>query len=211
MIPLSCLFIRASSQIYNMFLATRIPPPLPTGTMDLSTESSTPSSKAMVAALDHLDTLIRNALGRAVYGYPYASPHVRPFWSFSSDDVIATLTMAVFFFLAWMVLLIVKLLLGMVLLAWARQRYAAMQARDEAVAEGRAKRDNHAQLGKRIGSWGMTEVGDERRKWLYEDDKEGLKRMRDRERKTEEKLRDKGEDGLAKAVRYEMGASKRIW
>lgn len=164
----------------------------------------------MIAALDHLDTLIRNALGRAVYGYPYESPHVKPFWTFSSDDAIALLTMVVFFFLAWVVLLIVKLLLGMLLLRYSRQRYAIMKLKEHAVAAGKAERENFSQPGQRIGPWGAVELGDDRRKWIYEDDPEGLKRMRDRERKTQERFNDKGEDGFGKVTRYEMVA-KRIW
>ncbi|KAI1772174.1 DUF747-domain-containing protein [Hypoxylon cercidicola] len=210
LLPLSCLFVRASVQVYHMFLSTHIHPPIPTSTTELSVESSTPSSPAMVAALEHLDTLLRNALGRTIYGYPSGSPHVRPFWTFSSDDAIALLTMVVFFFLAWVVLLIVKLLLGMLLLRYSRKRYAATKLREHAVAAGKAEHENFSQPGKRIGSWGAVELGDDRRRLLYEDDKEGLKKMRDRERKTEEKFKEKSDDGLSKVMRYEMVA-KRIW
>ncbi|KAI1102711.1 DUF747-domain-containing protein [Jackrogersella minutella] len=210
LLPLSCLFIRASIQVYHMFLATHLNPPLPTSTTELSVESSAPSSPAMIAALEHLDTLLRNALGRSVYGHPYGSPHDRPFLAFSSDDAIALLTMVVFFFLAWVVLLIVKLLLGMALLHYSRERYAAMRFKEHAVATAKAERENFSQPGKRIGSWGAVEIGDDRRKWIYENDKEGLKKMRERERKTEEKFKEKGDDGLSKVMRYEMVA-KRIW
>lgn len=193
-----------------MFLSTHIHPPIPTSTTELSVESSTPSSPAMVAALEHLDTLLRNALGRTIYGYPSGSPHVRPFWTFSSDDAIALLTMVVFFFLAWVVLLIVKLLLGMLLLSYSRKRYAATKLREHAIAVGKAEHENFSQPGKRIGSWGAVELGDNRRRLIYEDDKEGLKKMRERERKTEEKFKEKSDDGLSKVMRYEMVA-KRIW
>ncbi|KXJ88490.1 eukaryotic membrane protein family-domain-containing protein [Microdochium bolleyi] len=224
LIPLSCLFIRASLQVYNMFLATHLPPPAspPTSTMDLSAEtSSSPSSPAMTAALEHLDTLIRNALGRTVYGDGSGGPaQVRPFWSYTSDDMIALVTKVVFFFLAWVVLLIVKLLLGMVLLHFSRKRYAEVKLREHLVATGKAEREMHSQPGvKRIGGWGAIELGDDRRKRIYEDDKEGLERMRTRERKTEEKNTapppgtavPSDIDGLEKVVRYEMGPSKRIW
>ncbi|KAI0113491.1 DUF747-domain-containing protein [Daldinia grandis] len=210
LLPLSCLFIRASIQVYHMFLATHINPPIPTSTTELSVESSTPSSPAMIAALEHLDTLLRNALGRAVYGNPYGSSQTRSFLAFSSDDAIALLTMIIFFFLAWIVLLIVKLLLGMALLRYSKERYAVMKRKEHAVAVGKAEYDNFSQPGKRVGSWGAVEVGDDRRKWIYEDDKEGLKKMRERERKTEEKFKEKGDDGLSKVMRYEMVA-KRIW
>ncbi|KAI0477902.1 DUF747-domain-containing protein [Xylariaceae sp. FL0804] len=245
LLPLSCLFIRASIQVYHMFLATHLHPPLPTSTSttDLSMESSAPSSPAMTAALEHLDTLIRGALGRAVYGQPYGGQggqggtarSTSSWWAFSSDDAIALLTMVVFFFLAWVVLLIVKLLLGMFLLRYAQRRYAVMKLKEhhaaqaaaraqaqaqaagdhqkaEAAAAAQATAENFSQPGQRVGAFSAVELGDDRRKWLYEDDAEGLRRMRDRERKTQERLlRDPGgDDALAKVVRYEMVA-KRIW
>ncbi|KAH8666917.1 eukaryotic membrane protein family-domain-containing protein [Xylariales sp. PMI_506] len=212
LLPLSCLFIRASVQTYHMFLATHLPPPMPTSTTELSVESSLPSSPAVIAALDRLDSLIRNALGRAVYGTPYASSESRPFWSFTSDDAIALLTMATVFFLAWLLLLVVKLLLGMVLLKYARGRYAAIRRQEQAIATGQGKRESFYQPGKRVGGWGQVEVGDERRKLLYADDPDGLKRMRERERKGDQmaKKMEIGDDGLEKVTRYEMIA-KRIW
>ncbi|KAI3324114.1 DUF747-domain-containing protein [Xylariaceae sp. AK1471] len=209
-LPLSCLFIRASFQVYHMFLATYIPAPIPTSTTELSVESSTPSSPAMVAAFEQLDSLIRHALGRTVYGYPHDSSEDRPWWVFSSDDVIALLTMLVFFFLAWIVLLIIKLFLGMLLLRYSHRRYAIMKLKEHAIATGKAEHENFSQPGTRVGAFSAVEIGDDRRKWIYEDDPEGLKRMRDRERKTQEKFKEKGDDGLAKVVRYEMVA-KRIW
>ncbi|KAI0875415.1 DUF747-domain-containing protein [Hypoxylon argillaceum] len=208
LLPLSCLFIRASFQVYHMFLATHIPSPMPTSTTELSVESSTPSSAAMVAAFEQLDTLIRHALGRAVY--PHESSQGRPWWSFSTDDVIALLTMLVVFFLTWIVLLIVKLLLGMLLLRYSHRRYAIMKMKEHAIATGKAEHENFSQPGQRVGAFSTIEIGDERRKLIYEDDPDGLKRMRDRDRKTQEKFKQPGDDGLAKVVRYEMVA-KRIW
>ena len=69
--------------------------------------------------------------------------------------------------------------------------------------------------GKRLGGWGVTEVDDEKKKWIYEDDREGLRRLRDREKKLErerEKDRERkgDEDGLEEVRRYSMVA-KRIW
>ncbi|KAH8196141.1 hypothetical protein TruAng_009708 [Truncatella angustata] len=212
LLPLSCLFIRACVQIYHMFLATHLPPPMPTATTAISLESSVPSSPAMLAALDRLDSLLRNALGRAVYGNPFTPAEGRAFWSFSSDDAVALITMLTFFFLAWLVLLLVKLLLGMVLLKYARERYAAVQAQEQSIVTGEKKRESFFQPGKRVGGWGQVEVGDERRKLIYADDPEGLKRMRDREKKGEQagKKMEIGDDGLEKVTRYEMIA-KRIW
>ena len=231
-----------------MLLSTHLPPPMPTSTTELSVESSTPSSPAMTAALERLDTIIRNALGRSVHGDPSGAaprPASSSWWgNFTSDDVIALLTMILFFFLAWIVLLIIKLVLGMALLRYARWRYAAMVMKEQQqTAAASSHRDdvstnpttatpndnknnnsnnntnggsgvfnNFSQPGKRVGPFGATEVGDDRRRWLYEDDPEGLRRMRERERKTEEKFKDaRADDGLARVHRYEMGVSKRIW
>ncbi|TGJ82144.1 hypothetical protein E0Z10_g6597 [Xylaria hypoxylon] len=181
LLPLSCLFVRASFQVYHMFLATHIPSPMPTSTTELSVESSSPSSAAMIAAFEQLDALIRHALGRAVY--PHESSQDQPWWSFSSDDVIALSTML---------------------------RYAIMKLKEHAIAIGKAEHENFSQPGQRVGANSAVEIGEERRKLIYEDDPEGFKRMHDRERKTQEKFKEKGDDGLAKVVRYEMVA-KRIW
>ncbi|KAF9880531.1 eukaryotic membrane protein family [Colletotrichum karsti] len=208
-IPLSCLFIRASVQTYHMFLSTRIPTPLPESTQtSLSVESATPSSPVMVAALDRLDTLLRDALGRAVYGYPHGSPtfKARSWWSWTSDDVIAAVTMIVVFFIAFLVLLIIKLLLGMVLLRYSRNRYAKMKRKEHLVAMGQEERESYDAKGKRVGGYGQIEVTEDRRRWIHADDKEGLKGGKGRVQKQE-----KPPEGDYNGVyRYEMVA-KRIW
>ncbi|OIW25356.1 DUF747-domain-containing protein [Coniochaeta ligniaria NRRL 30616] len=151
LLPLSCLFIRASVQTYHMFLATHLPAPIPPSTAtSLSVESvlpsATASSQAVVAALDRLDTVIRSALGRAVYGYPFsdadgattAGVGILTFWRrWNSDDAIAAVTMVVVFLLVFLALLVVKLVLGMGLLRYSRDRYAKMKAKEHAVATGK--------------------------------------------------------------------------
>ncbi|KAK0380040.1 eukaryotic membrane protein family [Colletotrichum limetticola] len=208
-IPLSCLFIRASVQTYHMFLSTRIATPIAESTQtSLSVESATPSSPAMVAALDRLDTLLRDALGRAVYGYPYGEPSVqsRAWWTWTSDDVIAAVTMIVVFFIAFLVLLIVKLLLGMVLLRYSRNRYARMKHKEHMVATGQEEREVYDATGKRVGGYGQIEVTEDRRRWIHADDKEGLKGGKGRVQKPE-----RPQQGDYNGVqRYEMVA-KRIW
>ncbi|KAK4108818.1 DUF747-domain-containing protein [Canariomyces notabilis] len=228
-LPLSCLFIRASVQIYHMFLATRLPTPLPPSTQtSLSTESATPSP-AMIAALDRLDNLIRNALGRAVYGYPYTDGFGNPtdtnstdeiptglasrLWlslRFTSDDVIAAVTMVVVFLLIFLVLLIVKLLLGMLLLRYARDRYARMKAKEHAIAAGKAEKESFDAKGKRTGGYGQVEVGEDRRRWIFGEDLEGLRKAREKERKAEERVEREKEKDFSGVVRYEMVA-RRIW
>ncbi|KAK3315693.1 eukaryotic membrane protein family-domain-containing protein [Apodospora peruviana] len=221
LLPLSCLFIRASVQIYNMFLATHLPTPLPPSTQtSLSVESATPSP-AMVAALDRLDNLIRNALGRAVYGYPYADgvgdnateqpgTATRLWLRWTSDDVIATATMVVVFLLVFLVLLVVKLVLGMALLRYSRDRYAKMKAKEHAIATGKAERESYDAKGRRVGGYGQVEVGEERRRWLFADDQEALRKLREKEKRAEKGQDKEKEKDFSNIMRYEMVA-KRIW
>ncbi|KAK1771895.1 eukaryotic membrane protein family-domain-containing protein [Phialemonium atrogriseum] len=231
LIPLSCLFIRASVQTYNMFLATHLPaPPLPSTQTSLSVGSTpTPSSSspAVVSALDRLDTIIRSALGRAVHGDPQQQHHhdhhhpsngtgtvgtgsILPAWArWTSDDAVAAVTMVVVFLLVFLALLVVKLVLGMALLRYSRDRYARMKVREHAVAQGREPPlPSDEARGKRVGGHGEVETGEERRRWIYAEDAEGLRKARAKERRAErgpERERD-----IDKIVRYEMVA-KRIW
>ncbi|KAK0744554.1 eukaryotic membrane protein family-domain-containing protein [Apiosordaria backusii] len=232
--PLSCLFIRASVQIYNMFLATHLPTPLPPSTQTaLSVDSAAPSP-AMVAALDRLDNLIRNALGRAVYGSPYPDLLVSPDnatseqaaagagagagmgtklwmrWQFTSDDIIAGLTMVVVFLLVFLLLLIVKMLLGMVLLRYSRDRYAKMKMKEHAIALGKQERESFDAKGRRVGGYGNVEVGDDRRRWIFADDPEGLRKVQERDKRNRDKEEREKEKDFSGVVRYEMVA-RRIW
>lgn len=204
-----------------MFLATHMPAPIPRSTQtSLSVESSTPTSPAVTAALDRLDNVIRNALGRSVYGLEddpainaTTSGTPRFSWlSWNTDDAIAMVTLLLVVLIVWLVLLIVKLFLGMLLLRYSRDRYARMKIREHAVATGQAEKESYDSKGKRIGGFGAVELGDDRRRWIYADDPDGLKKVRDRDKKMEDK-REKGGDGekdLSGVMRYEMVA-KRIW
>lgn len=212
-IPLSCLFIRASFQTYHMFLSTHVPMPVPPSTQtSLSAESATPSSPAVIAALNRFDSLIRDSLGRATYGYPYGSPlNSRPWYSWTSDDFIAAITMIVFFFIAFLVLLILKLLLGMVLLKYSRSRYAQMRHAESLVAANKAERESYDANGKRMGGFGHIELGDERQRWIHADETEGLKGGRGPGGKRVGANDKKKPEGDYNGVfRYEMVA-KRIW
>lgn len=221
LLPLSTLFIRACFQTYHMFLATHMPAPIPRSTQtSLSVESSTPTSPAVTAALDRLDNIIRNALGRSVYGLEdepvlnaTATGTRRFSWlSWNTDDAIAMVTLLLVVLIVWLVLLIVKLFLGMLLLRYSRDRYARMKIREHAVATGKADKESYDAKGKRVGGFGAVELGDDRRRWIYADDPDGLKKVRDRDKKMEER-REKGGDGekdLSGVMRYEMVA-KRIW
>ncbi|EKG12821.1 Membrane proteinTapt1/CMV receptor [Macrophomina phaseolina MS6] len=203
-LPLACLFIRATIQTYHMFLATHMPMPIPSTATSLSVESgsqATSSSPATTAALQHIDHIFRRALGRSSFGagaQPTSGWHL---WSL--DDVIAFTTMIVVFLVAYFVLLAFKLVLGMCLLGFARSRYKGMKEREKMVT---------TTDGKRVGGWGVVEVEDDKKRWIYADDAEGLRALRDRESKAREKEKGEGKDAgkLEGTSRYSMVA-KRIW
>lgn len=197
-IPLSCLFIRASVQTYHMFLATHMPLPIPSTARSLSVETPATASPATTAALQHIDHYFRRALGRSSFGTGSLSSHPSAWWS--TDDIIAFLTMAVFFLVFFLVLLACKLVLGMCLLSFARRRYKGMKERE--------KLSVHAE-GRRVGGWGVVEVDEDKRRWIYQDDPDGARKLREREAAVREK-EGRGELVLGGVSRYNMVA-KRIW
>lgn len=160
----------------------------------------------MIAALNRFDSLIRDSLGRATYGYPYDHPlNSRPWYKWTSDDVIAAVTMVVVFFIIFLVLLIIKLLLGMILLKYARNRYAKMKQKEALVAAGKAEIDSYKANGVRVGGFGEVEVTEDKRRWINADPSEGLKKNK---KKGEEKTSDEGD--YQGVFRYDM-VEKRIW
>lgn len=197
-IPLSCLFIRASVQTYHMFLATHMPLPIPSTATSLSVDQAT-TSPATTAALQHIDQIFRRALGRSSFGGGGGSPTLAPTQSWlDTDDIIAFTTMILFFLVLFLVLLAFKLVLGMCLLSFARKRYVGMKQREQNNGDLDAE-------GKRVGGWGVVEVDDAKRSWIYVDDSEGLAKLRERE-----KRKSKDDDGFSGVSRYNMVA-KRIW
>lgn len=199
-IPLSCLFIRASMQTYHMLLATHMPLPLPSSATNLVVDSaSAATSPATTAALAHIDQIFRRALGRSTFGVGAAASGSGWSW-WSVDDFIALATMAIFFLALYLVLLACKLVLGMCLLSFARSRYKGMKERERQVVDTQ---------GKRAGGWGVVEVSEDKRRWIYEDDAEGLKGLHERETRARAKA-EKGEVKLDGVGRYMM-AAKRIW
>ena len=198
-IPLSCLFIRASMQTYHMFLATYMPSPIPSTATSLSVESTSTTSPATTAALQHIDHVFRRALGRSTFGV--GAPTIASesgVWDL--DDGIAFITMLVFFLVIFLVLLALKLVLGMCLLSFARRRYKGAKEREHVSA--------HAD-GKRVGGWGVTEVDEDKRGWIYGDDEEGLRKLRQKEKEGRDREKDGGKD-YSGVLRYSMVA-KRIW
>ncbi|KAL2354883.1 eukaryotic membrane protein family-domain-containing protein [Cryomyces antarcticus] len=198
-LPLSCLFIRASVQTYHMFLATHMPLPVPSTATSLVVESaSAVTSPATTAALAHIDQIFRRALGRSSFGAGGAPSGSFDWWSL--DDIIAFATMLVFFLIAYLVLLALKLVLGMCLLSFARSRYKGMKEREKHVVDTN---------GKRLGGWGVVEVDEDKRRWIYLGDPDGARALRGREEKNRERRR-KCEVDLSGISRYNM-AAKRIW
>ena len=195
-IPLACLFIRASVQTYHMFLATHMPLPLPSSATSLSVDSAT-ASPATTAALQHIDQIFRRALGRSTFGAgdPTLALEHSNIWS--TDDIIAFITMLVFFLILFLALLAFKLVLGMCLLSFARRRYKGMKERESV--------STHAD-GRRVGGWGVVEVDEDKRRWIYKDDPDGARNLREREARD----RKGGEESFGGMSRYSM-AAKRIW
>jgi hypothetical protein len=200
-IPLSCLFVRAAIQTYHMFVAMYMPPPMPATSTSLSSDPA--SSPATTAAFAHIDQLFRRALGHSSFGTGVPFQSWYHFSSWSIDDLIAGSTMLIFFLVVYLIFLAFKLILGMLLLIVARKRYHAMQERELMNVETG---------GKRIGGWGVVDVDDDKRKHIYDDDPETLKRLRERDEKQKKKEDQERERGTSfgHVSRYAMVA-KRIW
>ncbi|KAF1813562.1 DUF747-domain-containing protein [Eremomyces bilateralis CBS 781.70] len=207
-IPLACLFIRSSLQTYHMFLATHMPLPIPSPVSSIALGAETTSTPAPIPILIHLDRIFRRALGRSAFGAGAGNGGMtEPLEGWSTwvvDDVIALTTLAMVVLVCWLLLLAMKLLLGMALLTFSRNRYHGMKERE---------RQSYTYVGgKRAGGWGMVEVDDDKRRRIYEGDEAGLKKSRERAKETEQGGRDldKGSKGLDGVDRYAMVA-KRIW
>ena len=193
-IPLSCLFIRAGVQTYQMFVAAWIPAPVPSSATGLTnvhehyTASGTSAPTSTAVALSHkIDDLLRQIPT-----------------SISSSTIYQNLTTILVCLLIFLVLLAVKLVLGMVLLSFARSRYRSMKERENNPI-------HHVEGGRRVGGWGVVEVDDDKRRWIYEDDADGVRALKEREaRERAKQQKGTGEGAFDTVKRYEM-ASKRIW
>ena len=193
-IPLSCLFIRASMQTYHMFLAAWIPTPVPSSATTLASlqshhtaSTSRIQTSTVVALSQKLDDLLRTIPS-----------------SISSLAIYRYFTTAVVIILLFLVLLAVKLVLGMLLLSYSRSRYRSMKEREKTSV-------HDVEGGNGVGGWGIVEVDENKRRWIYEDDADGLKALKEREaRDRVRKERGTGEAAFDKVKRYEMVA-KRIW
>ncbi|KAJ5550058.1 hypothetical protein N7535_001999 [Penicillium sp. DV-2018c] len=215
-IPLSCLFFRVSVQTYQMFLAALLPHNPSSTAIEATSLTSihnhyapppAPSappftfSTILPASAAHVSALFRTLLENAIPS-PAQSVHIFT---------------AIFLLTGFVVLLILKLLLGMLLLAFARSRYRKTKIESErrqsahhGGGEGGGTprvRDYDVEGSQRVGGWGVVEVGEEKRKLIYADDPEGLRRVKEKEEK------DKSKDevfSVDHVQRYEMIA-KKIW
>ena len=205
-IPLACLFIRATLQTYHMFLATNISAPsISTATSLTSAHSEAEPTTSPV--LVQIDQIFRRALGHSSFGGGGKSAGI---WSWTIDDCIALATMLLFFLALYLLLLALKLALGMVLLGVARSRYSKSMERDL-----RGERERLVETeSKRLGGWGVAELGEERREKIYEGHEGELRKLKEKERQgreREERERGgRGLKGLEGVERYAMVA-KRIW
>lgn len=216
-IPLSCLFFRVSVQTYQMFL-TSLLPQHPSSTAMESTSLSSIHSHYAPAPIPSTPPLTFQTF------IPVSVAHVNALFRTVLENAIPSPAQSVQIFTAillltgFIVLLILKLLLGMLLLAFARSRYMKMKA-----GETESRKSSHPQTApetpaprkdefnvegsRRAGGWGMVEVGDEKRRWIYADDSEGLRRVKEKEDRDKNKDKDLKIDHVQ---RYEMVA-KKIW
>lgn len=184
-----------------MFIAMHMPPPLPTMSTSLTSDPET--SPATTAALAHIDQVFRTALGRSAFGSGSPSQSWYNPSSWSIDDLIAGSTMLIVFLVGYLIFLAFKLVLGMCLLSVSRKRYHGMQEREMMCVETG---------GKRIGGFGVVDVDEDKRKIIYDDDQETLKRLRERDEKAKKKddLEKETGSSFGHVSRYAMVA-KRIW
>ncbi|KAJ5189431.1 Membrane protein/CMV receptor [Penicillium cf. griseofulvum] len=215
-IPLSCLFFRVSVQTYQMFLAALLPQH-PSSTANGATSLTSIHNHYAPSPVPSAPPLTLATL------LPASAAHVSAFFRTLLENAIPSPAQSVHIFTGillltgFIVLLILKLLLGMVLLAFARSRYRKMKARESERRQSSnhpgtesgapRSRDFDVEGSQRVGGWGVVEVGDEKRRLIYADDPDGLRRVKEKEEKDKSK---DGELNVDHVQRYEMIA-KKIW
>ncbi|KAJ5495874.1 hypothetical protein N7539_000990 [Penicillium diatomitis] len=216
-IPLSCLFIRVSVQTYQMFLASMLPQHPSSTALTATSLAAIHRNHAPGPLPSTAPLTLRNVI-------PVSVAHVTSFFSTLVDNAMPSPAQSVQIFTivllltSYIVLLILKLLLGMGLLAFARSRYKRMKLAEhesrkapssETPAHDQpARKDSfNVEGSRRAGGWGMVELGDEKRRWIYGDDPDGLRRVKEKEDRDKNKDKDLKIDHVH---RYEMVA-KKIW
>lgn len=220
-IPLSCLFFRVSVQTYQMFLAALIPQYPSSTAMESNSLSSIHSHYAPAPIPSAPPLTFQNI-------FPASAAHFSAFFRTLLENAIPSPAQSVQIFtvvlllMGFVALLILKLLLGMVLLAFSRSRYRKMKGLEAESPQpphsaSHSKPNNEPPVprsrnfdvegSRRVGGWGMVELGDEKRRWIFADDPEGLRSVKEKEEKDQGK---KGDLNIDHVKRYEMIA-KKIW
>ena len=197
-IPLSCLLIRAGVQTYHMFVevwVTSVPASSSTSLASIHEQYSSSLGPMPTSTAASISRKMDEWLG----GLPSA---------IVNSNLPAQMTTILVLLLIFFVLLACKLVLGMLLLSFARARYRTMKEREKNPI-------HHVEGGRRVGGWGVVEVDQDKRRWIYEDDPEGLRALqeredRDRAKRERDKEKGLGVDYFDKVKRYEM-VGKRIW
>lgn len=219
-IPLSCLFFRVSVQTYKMFLAALLPQN-PSSTASEATSLSSIHSQYMPSPGPSTPPLTLRTL------LPSSAAHINSLFRTALANAMPSPAQSVYIFTivliltGFIVLLILKLLLGMLLLNLARSRYKMIKSKEthhhgttngatdsSSQADKPRGREYSVDGSRRVGGWGVVEVNDDKRRWIYADDQEGLKRLKAKEEK--EKTVKEDELSMEHVQRYEMVA-KRIW
>ena len=231
-IPLSCLFFRVSVQTYKMFLAASLPQPPSTTAGESTTALSSIHSHYVPAPIPSTPPLTLRTI------IPSSVAHISVFFRSVLANAVPSPAQSVYIFTAvllitlFIVLLIIKLLLGMGLLAYARSRYKDMKSTEHhnhhhhhhhnhhhtnnalpnGTTDPRPREQSYAVEGsRRVGGWGVVEVNEDKRRWIYADDPEGLKRLKSKEEKDKKTSAKEAEMlNMDHVQRYEMVA-KRIW
>ncbi|KAH8705051.1 eukaryotic membrane protein family-domain-containing protein [Talaromyces proteolyticus] len=230
-IPMACLFFRVSVQTYQMFLQALLP------TNASSTEHSaaltaihehysnlphpSPSqvpftvNTVVSSSFDWLSRMVNIVVENAVPS---------PVQSVTFFTIVLVLS-------GYLILLTLKLTLGILLLSFSRSRYKAMKDREQdeyfnsndkpssiSSSSGQPQRQQQkpssqgfvVEGGRRVGGWGVVEVDQDKRRWIYADDPDGLRKLKEREERDKNTVKDAGTLSFESVKRYEM-AAKRIW
>lgn len=240
-IPMACLFFRVSVQTYQMFLQALLPMQASSTEHSASLtamhehysnlpQPSPPPMPFTVQAvvstsLDRLSWVFNTVVENAIPS---------PIQSVTFFTIVLVVT-------GYLILLILKLTLGILLLSFSRSRYKAMKDREQKLYFGAQNdsngispstsqdqpeqhrpshssatntvRDYTVEGGRRVGGWGVVEVDDDKRRWIYADDPDALRKIKEKERAQKDKQSAKDSGALLNldgVKRYEMVA-KRIW
>lgn len=226
-IPLSCLFFRVSVQTYKMFLAASLPQQPSSTAVEATALSSIHRDYAPAPAASMPPLTLRTLV-------PSSIAHLSAFFRSALANAMPSPAQSVYIFTAiliialFIVLLIFKLLLGMGLLAFARSRYKAMKSTEvhhhhhshhhnhntsNALVNGVQREHSNSYTvdgSRRVGGWGVVEVNEDKRRWIYADDPEALKRLKAKEDKEKKSAKEGESWNMDHVQRYEMVA-KRIW